>query len=413
MKIHAASLLTLAVLLSFEGEPKATQVNPPKLWGIAYGAFRDGQSPGGVYPSKADIGEDMKILRDFTVRIRTYSVNETQQFICRLAQEAGIMCYAGAHIDSDPIANDDEIERLLQGTDSSIPAGFVVGNEVLFHGNLPRDELISLIRKVKNDDRVRRWGIPVGYADVYTTFLNDPGLVAELDFLLIHIHPYHDGIPVDEAPEYVYEKWRMVKNAYPGMEVIIGETGWPTKGATKGGAVPCEANQQEFLRYFVKLALKENIPYFFFEAFDENWKREASGVEAEAHWGLWYSDRTMKPRRFFCSPSPLIDILRPAACGAGPDRVDNIAGRVYGIHPGERSSYRVVIYAKTNRWYVQPFESEPLTLIRGNLTWSNRIHLGGFYAALLVREGYRPGPQLDELPPVDDHVLAIAVKVCR
>ena len=114
-----------------------------KLWGMAYGAFRDGQSPGAVYPSKANIVEDMKILKNFTRRIRTYSVNDTEQLIPMLARKAGIETYAGAHVGSDDAANLKEIESLIEACDSKSCAGLVVGNEVLLHESLGVDDLID------------------------------------------------------------------------------------------------------------------------------------------------------------------------------------------------------------------------------------------------------------------------------
>ncbi|MFC1755303.1 glycosyl hydrolase family 17 protein [Thermoproteota archaeon] len=422
MKANLASFLVLAVLLlPFNAsDAKGRKVYPPRLWGIAYGPFRDGQSPTGIYPSEADIQEDMKTLGPHTPRIRIYGVRKTLGLIPRLADRAGMMCYVGGHVGSDPVANSEEVERLIEVACSTRAAGIVVGNEVLYHGSLPLAQLIELIRSVKSHECVKRLGIPVGYADVYTTLLNYPGiddLLALLDFLLVHIHPYHDGLPVEEAAEYVHRKWKLVKdqyeNPYPDMDIIIGETGWPTAGETKGDAVPGERNQQYFLKSFVEIALRENIPLFFFEAFDEEWKGDESGVEAESHWGLWYADRTMKPRRFFSAPPPLVDILQTARCGAGPDRMDKIAGRVYGINPRELGSYRVVLYAGTNVWYVQPFANQPLTKIRRNLTWSNRTHLGDVYAALLVREGYDPLPVIPSLPETNGDVVAIVVKDCR
>jgi exo-beta-1,3-glucanase (GH17 family) len=422
MKAYTASLLVLAVLLfPFNASnAKSGKVNPPQLWGIAYGPHRDGQSPTGVYPSEADINEDLKILGDHTPRIRIYGVHETLQLIPRLADRAGMMCYVGGHVGSDSVANAEEVERLVEVACSARAAAIVVGNEVLFHGSLPLPQLIELIRYVKSQECVRRLGIPVGYADVYTTLLTYPNiedLLAKLEFLLIHIHPYHDGLPVEEAAEYVHKKWKLVKdqyeNPYPGMDIIIGETGWPTAGETKGDAVPGERNQQYFLKSFAEIALRENIPFFFFEAFDEKWKGDESGVKAESHWGLWYADRTMKPRRFFSAPPPLVDILQTARCGAGPERMDKIGGRVYGINPRELGSYRVVLYAGTNAWYIQPFVNQPLTKIRRNFTWSNRTHLGDVYAALLVREDYEPLSVLTNLPETNGDVVAIVVKDCR
>jgi exo-beta-1,3-glucanase (GH17 family) len=38
----------------------------------------------------------------------------------------------------------------------------------------------------------------------------------------------------------------------------------------------------------------EDIPVFFFEAFDESWKGSQEPLEPEKHWGLFKIDRTPK-----------------------------------------------------------------------------------------------------------------------
>jgi exo-beta-1,3-glucanase (GH17 family) len=417
-----SALSIAAVWLVPASAAAPAQTEPPKLWGLCYGAFRDGQSPGGAHPSRAEIREDLKILRGFTRRIRTYSVSEAEQQIPLLAGRTGIAAYAGAHIDLDAAANAEETERLIRACKAARCAGLVVGNEVLLHEKLLVDQLIEVIRRVKNDPRVVREGMRVGYADTDVVLLAHPELVAELDLLLVNIHPYWAGIPVEEAAEYAVERWRALKSAYPDREVIIGETGWPTAGDPFGDAIPSEANQDLFLESFVPLALERGVPYFFFEAFDEGWKSDASGVEVESHWGLWNSDRTMKGVRFFEEPPPLIGISRVPGCWAGGSQMERIAGRVHGISRAEAASHDVVLYARTNAWYVQPYEVKPLTSIRSNLSWSSRIFLGHAYAAVLVREGCAPSPQLglladpNEFPGIPDpgcDGVALAVRECE
>ncbi len=66
-------------------------------------------------------------------------------------------------------------------------------------------------------------------------------------------------------------------------------------------------------------------------------------------------------------------------------------GRVSGAAPGER----VVLFALSGVWWVQPFENEPFTAIHldpgaSGTTWKSATHPGTAYAALLVDARYRP-----------------------
>lgn len=84
---------------------------------------------------------------------------------------------------------------------------------------------------------------------------------------------------------------------------------------------------------------------------------------------------------------------------------DIIEGRVTGASPDQK----VVLYAKTGKWWVQPLVDQPMTDIRPNFKWTNATHLGTHYAALLVKAGYRPSSALESMPQLDDNVLAVAI----
>ena len=95
----------------------------------------------------------------------------------------------------------------------------------------------------------------------------------------------------------------------------------------------------------------------------------------------------------------------PQADSSGSSSNDIIEGRVTGTSPGQK----IVLYARTGKWWVQPLVDQPLTDIRPSLRWTNATHLGSQYAALLVKDGYRPPNSLDALPHTDGNVLAVAV----
>lgn len=92
--------------------------------------------------------------------------------------------------------------------------------------------------------------------------------------------------------------------------------------------------------------------------------------------------------------------------GKGPESRGNIAGRVVGLTDPE--SYKLVIYAHTDWWYVQPLISSPFTSVQGDGKWSTWTHLGDRYAALVVRPCFRPADKVQSLPPVCADVLAVA-----
>jgi len=93
----------------------------------------------------------------------------------------------------------------------------------------------------------------------------------------------------------------------------------------------------------------------------------------------------------------------PIATEGGPTRVEPIEGRVTGARAGQR----IVLYARSGGWWVQPLANEPFTPIAADATWKNKTHLGTEYAALLVDESFQPPPRLDALPAAGGPIAAV------
>jgi hypothetical protein len=93
----------------------------------------------------------------------------------------------------------------------------------------------------------------------------------------------------------------------------------------------------------------------------------------------------------------------PLAAEGGSQRLTTIDGRVSGAPPGAR----VVVFARSGVWWVQPLSNEPFTTIQPDATWKTATHFGTEYAALLVDAGYVPPPKTDTLPAQGGPVLAV------
>jgi exo-beta-1,3-glucanase (GH17 family) len=85
--------------------------------------------------------------------------------------------------------------------------------------------------------------------------------------------------------------WLTVRYDYlvatTGRSVMLKEAGFPSAGADGG-------NQETQLAFFQALDSTE-LPFFYFEAFDQPWKTDVLGqLPVEAHWGLYHTDGTPK-----------------------------------------------------------------------------------------------------------------------
>jgi signal transduction histidine kinase len=103
--------------------------------------------------------------------------------------------------------------------------------------------------------------------------------------------------------------------------------------------------------------------------------------------------------------SPTIEFTTiPRADQGGPIKIATIAGRVVNTRPGQK----IVLYARSGAWYVQPYADQPFTNIQSDASWTSPTHLGTDYAALLVNPGYQPPIRIDALPAPDNTIAAVA-----
>ena len=106
------------------------------------------------------------------------------------------------------------------------------------------------------------------------------------------------------------------------------------------------------------------------------------------------------------STDPVIEFtVVPPADNGGPEKVAPVAGRVRGASANQR----IVLFARSSGWWVQPYRSQPFTAIQSDSTWKNTIHLGTEYAALLVAPDYRPPATTESLPPRGGAIFAVAI----
>ena len=102
---------------------------------------------------------------------------------------------------------------------------------------------------------------------------------------------------------------------------------------------------------------------------------------------------------------PTIEFTRvpPSEVGS-PDKLHAIEGRVKGAQSGNK----IVLFALSGVWWVQPTAQQPFTEIQTDSHWNNMTHPGSAYAALLVNSKYDAPLTLKTLPQRGGDVLAVA-----
>ena len=264
---------------------------PAKIEGFSFSPMRGEQSPvRREYPDIAQIDEDLALLAGDAHAVRTYTVEGTMGEVPRLALAHGLNVTLGAWISGQAKRNEEEIARLIKVYRESHKqvVRVIIGNETILREEQTVEEMIGHLEKVRESV----WA-PISTAEPWHIWLKHPELVKHVDFIAVHLLPYWEGIPVDEAVDYVLDRYRALKQAYPDKRIVISEVGWPSNGRTRQGAVASRANQAKFLRRFLAAAERDKLVYYVMEAFDQPWKREIEG-DVGSHWGVYDAEREPK-----------------------------------------------------------------------------------------------------------------------
>ena len=295
-------------------------LNLPAGNAVCYSGFRQGQGPGiRIYPSKAEIREDLLILARNWRLLRLYDCSPHAERVLEVIREDGLDfqvmlgAYLGAEmnnfgcpwggtfseqaLEASRAENDAEVERLrvLAGRFSDIVFSVAVGNEATIDWTdhfVPVSRMIELVRRV-------RGGVaqPVTFCENYVAWQHKlRELVPELDFISLHSYPVWEYKQIHEAIHYTMDNYQSVARLYPDLPVVITEAGWATSSNGQGIQMDNTSQdlQQTYYGDLMAWTRASGILTFVFEAFDEPWKGSADPLDPEKHWGLFTVDRRPK-----------------------------------------------------------------------------------------------------------------------
>lgn len=257
-----------------------------KLECVSYAPFRDNQSPlvQTTHIPAEQIAEDLAQLATISNCVRTYSVQNGLDQVPALAAKAGLKVLQGIWLGSNRLKNLAEIASVVALTKEfpGVITSVVVGNEVLLRGEMTTADLAATIRSVKP-----QVAVPVTYADVWEYWLRNREVYDAVDFVTIHILPYWEDVPIraSHAAAHVDSIRKRIGVAFPAKEILIGETGWPSAGRMREGALPSRANQARVVSEILELAKQEKFRINLIEAYDQPWKRQLEGTVG-GYWGL-------------------------------------------------------------------------------------------------------------------------------
>jgi exo-beta-1,3-glucanase (GH17 family) len=258
------------------------------LTGLCFSPYLNEDPIKGQSVSPERISGLLDVVSPYVGWVRTFCSEGEWSTVPAMAKQKGLKIAAGADIYTDRARNQSEVNELIGQIRSGSVDIAVVGDEVIDTGALTEPELAGYIRQV------RAAGVPTGTSETYGQWMAHPELVNECDVLLVNMYPYWEGVDVSKGAAQCAAEYQNVKNIAGGRRIII-ETGWPTGGQTRWAAVPGPDNAARYLKDFATWASASGIDYFYFEAFDEQWKASREGPCGSC-WGLWDSNGNLKPQ---------------------------------------------------------------------------------------------------------------------
>ena len=287
---------------------------------ICYSGFREGQKPGGIYPSYNEVKEDLLMLHNHWSYIRLYDCDEHSDIVLDVIQKENLNfkvmlgayivaeannygCPWGGSYSEDQLEENKEInlkqiKKLIRLANKypEIIFSLSAGNEACVDWTdhyVPVDSVIKYVKLIKKETSQ-----PVTFCENYLPWLDKlKPLVEEVDFISIHTYPVWEYKNIHEAMEYTKQNYYSVADAYPNKPVVITEAGWTTYSNGRG---ICPSNvseeyQETYYHDLVNWSKEADVLTFVFEAFDESWKGSNEALEPEKHWGLFTVDR--KPKK--------------------------------------------------------------------------------------------------------------------
>ncbi|KAK9474473.1 glycoside hydrolase superfamily [Dipodascopsis tothii] len=253
----------------------------------------------------ADYLSDFETIKSYTDIVRVYSTSDcnTLEYLLPAVKQAGMRVFIGVWpTDDSHFALDKQaLTTYITEVDASSIVGITVGSEALYRGDLTPSALADAINEVR--DLVHAIdgyeSVPVGTADSWNILVDaaNSAAVTASDVVLANAFSYWQGQTMANSShsffDDIMQALQTIQTAKGSTDISfwIGETGWPTEGQSYESSIPSVDNAATFWQESICAIRAWGINTLVFEAFDETWKPETSGVEGtEQHWGLFAED---------------------------------------------------------------------------------------------------------------------------
>lgn len=308
-------------------------VRENRFYGLSYSPFGLGDNK--LCPPFDDVGKqclltnqveaDVRLISTMTNRVKTYSLlcEASMDALLAYCEKEGIEVMLGVWVGKSEKENEAELARLDAVLEkygkSDVITSVMVGNEAVFVLGVEIDDLADMIEEVRKRLKSAGNKASVGTAEIYNVWTGtktenipndeyevkeglDMGKVVDaVDWIGLNAHAYYGTVDpkTGDSGKYVLDERVAVSKHWNGKPVWVTETGYPTRGKKRtsevGTATPGVGKLELFAAQIEDASREHDMPVFFFEPFDGDWKRRWNPfTQADYSWGLYNCDRTLK-----------------------------------------------------------------------------------------------------------------------
>jgi exo-beta-1,3-glucanase (GH17 family) len=180
--------------------------------------------------------------------------------------------------------------------------------------------ILDMIRN--NKDRAHQMGLKVGTRIHTCGIILEKGnglynlladIVRESDFIMCNLYPSEGVVhgPIQDAVNSVGGYYQSMVPAFHqvkgNLEVLIGETGWPSQGISFNKSPNTPSNLKEYWTRMNQWASQNQVKTYMFEAIDEPWKSNKNSHDqnasngpngGEGHYGWWKREDVNNKARY-------------------------------------------------------------------------------------------------------------------
>ncbi|KAF5096493.1 hypothetical protein DV451_004210 [Geotrichum candidum] len=288
-----------------------TAVNAMGNLGFNLGVKRNSD---GQCKEVADFKRDFEEMSPYTNIVRVYAASDcnTLANFGPALEQTNFKAFLGVWPNDDAhfAAEKEALQTYLPSISVDNVVAFTVGSEALYRKDMTASELADKITDIKNfvsnikDKNGKSFGsVPVGTADSWNVLVDGGSapVIKASDILLSNAFSYWQGQTQANSSysffDDIMQALQTVQSVKGSTDIQfwVGETGWPTSGENFEISEPSVENAAYFWQNAVCAIRAWGINTLVFEAYDESWKPDTSGIGGvEKYWGVLNDDGTSK-----------------------------------------------------------------------------------------------------------------------